>query len=187
MYSQFAHYVTPLRIPLIPFKGDTSINHKWRIAEYLASLYAKYQKPMVALYFGDYEPFKDRGSRAKGITIPLSALKDIKQYLARLLVKKGFFKDMRVSEVAEAINKILTFERVGLNQEHITRWGLPENPERPGEYQWEALSDDQARELILGSIQKHWNIDAIKELEKRENEDASKWQEIIEKVVAGGI
>ncbi len=181
MFSQFDHYASPYRIPLVPFKGDTSINHKWKIAEYLAQLYKQYRKPIVVLYFGDYEPFKDKGSRAKGLTIPLDALDDISEWLAIFLVHYGL---LTTDEIKQGkMKEFLKFVRVGLNQEHINNWHLPENPERPGEYQWEALGDAQARELIDGAIKPYWDVDVIKEIEDKEKAGGQIWREIIEDAI----
>lgn len=170
MFSQFRHYAQPLRITVIPFRGDTGVYHKWKIAELLYALYSIHQKPITVLYFGDYEPFADRGSRAKGLTIPISALKDIRRWLGYLIAAKA------KQEIAADTEKILKDFRIGLNAEHIEKWKLPENPERPGEFQWEALSEKYAEELIMGSIRKHWSIEAIEALEKRERKDAVGWR-----------
>lgn len=181
MYSQFDHYASPYRIPLVPFKGDTSINHKWKIAEYLAQLYKQYRKPIVVLYFGDYEPFKDKGSRAKGLTIPLDALEDISQWFAIFVVHYGL---LTTNEIKQGkIKEFFKFVRVGLNQEHIDQWHLPENPERPGEYQWEALGDEHARQLIEGAIEQYWNASVIKEIEEKEEADTEKWHKIIDNAI----
>lgn len=171
MFSQFKYYTEPLRITIVPFRGDTGVHHKWEIARLLWAVYSIHRKPITILYFGDYEPFEDRGSRAKGLSIPKSALRDIEQWLMWLL---------QASKI-EWNKYPLTFERVGLNQDQIDKWKLPENPERQGEYQWEALSEKYAEELIMGSIRKHWNIDAIQKLQKREKKDAKKWRETLGK------
>jgi len=173
MFSQFQHYAAPLRITCVPFRGDTSLYHKWKIAELLCALYEIYHKPITILYFGDYEPFHDRGSRAKGLTIPISALRDIRLWLGYLIAAKA------KREIAVDTEKILRDFRIGLNAEHIEKWKLPENPERPGEYQWEALPEKYAEELIMGSIRQHWNLDMIRRMIRRERRDAVHWREIL--------
>ncbi len=190
MYSQFNHYASPYRIPLIPFKGDTSINHKWQMAEYLAELYKEYRKPIIILYFGDYEPHFDRGSRGKRLTIPINALKDVRLWFLIHLHRKGVLtweNDEELKHKMEEYRNIIKFIRVGLNQEHIDRWHLPENPERPGEYQWEALGDEQAKELIEGAIQEYWDPEVINEIINREDRDTEKWQSIFDEVVIPAI
>jgi len=174
MYPQFMHYAAPYNIPLAPFGGDPGPDFKWRIAEFLSELSLKYPgKPIIILYFGDYEPLRKTGSRGKGIRIPKDALKDIKPWFQALWLQEN-----KGSKTVPAIN----FIRCGLNPEHIKRWGIPENFERPDEYQWEALSDEYARELIVGSIEKHWRHGAIKEVERREEKDAKRWKRAFGKV-----
>ncbi len=190
MYSQFEHYTSPYRIPLAPFKGDTSIRHKWDIAEYLAELYKQYRKPIIILYFGDYEPHLDRGSRGKGITIPLNALKDIRKWFLIHLVWMEVIDSENNEEMQRQMKEhleALKFVRVGLNKEHIDKWRLPENPERPGEYQWESLGDEPARELIENAIQEYWKPGVINETIDREERDTTKWQGIFDKFVAPAI
>ena len=46
-------------------------------------------------------------------------------------------------------------ERVGLTLEQAQTFNLLVNPERPNQYQWEALSDEQAKTLILGALAKY--------------------------------
>jgi len=43
-------------------------------------------------------------------------------------------------------------EWLGLTREQAERLGLPENFESPGQYQWEALTDEQARSIILPAL-----------------------------------
>ena len=168
MRSQFVYYVSPYHIPMAPFKGDPSIDYKWRIAKFLSDLQVEYgKKPVTILYFGDYETDKNSGSRARGMTIPISALKDIEPWFYELQMKRG------VDE--EDLSRI-TFERCGLNKAQIEEWNLPSNPERPGEYQWEALSDDRAGGLIVESLKKHLNVGAILEVEEKEKADAERWR-----------
>lgn len=44
------------------------------------------------------------------------------------------------------------FEHCGLTAEQAREYGVPENPEKPGEFQWEALSDEAAREIITAAV-----------------------------------
>uniref|UniRef100_A0A6M3MAD5 Uncharacterized protein n=1 Tax=viral metagenome TaxID=1070528 RepID=A0A6M3MAD5_9ZZZZ len=181
MYSQFNHYASPYRIPLVPFKGDTSINAKWKMAEYLAELYEKYRKPIIILYFGDYEPHRDRGSRAKGLTIPMDALDDVLPWFASMIIKNGVLTMAELTP--DKLGEILTFKRIGLNEEHIKQWELPENPERPGEFQWEALNDERARDLIKGAIEEYWDRDVIIEIQEKEKADGITWNEIAREAI----
>jgi len=112
-------------ITLRPFGGDCSIAFKWQIAKELEEAYKRYGKPIVILYFGDMDP--------KGFQIPISAVKDIRQW-----AKVDF-----------------EFIRCGLNQGDEVTYNIPENPDKPGTYQWEALSDEAARELIKNWTEKY--------------------------------
>lgn len=66
----------------------------------------------------------------KGQQIPYSAQKDIQNWF-------GEFE----------------FRVVGLNRQQVEIFNLPQNPDKRGEYQWESLSDSQAKSLILGAIE----------------------------------
>jgi hypothetical protein len=41
------------------------------------------------------------------------------------------------------------FETIGLTGEQAKDFGLPENPEKPRSFQWEALDDKDAKKLIV--------------------------------------
>jgi hypothetical protein len=60
------------------------------------------------------------------------------------------------------------FVRCGLNAEHPEEYDLSENPERPGTYQWEALDDDGARELIVANVEQWVDTAAFDEVRRRE-------------------
>lgn len=174
MRQQFMYYAAPYHIPLAPFRGDPGPDFKWRVAELLNEITKENpNKPIVILYFGDYEPLGNTGSRGKGIRIPKDALKDIKPWFQTLWINEN-----EGSKSVPAIN----FVRCGLNPEHIESWGLPQNPKRPNEYQWEALDDAQASELIVESIKKYWSQADIKKVEQREEKDAKRWKKAFEKV-----
>lgn len=126
MYEQFLHYTIDYRISLQPFRGDISIALKWQLAKYLEKIHKEYpEKPIKILYFGDCDK--------KGSQIPQSALVDI-----RIWCKAPF-----------------DFEFIGLTDTQAKYHNLPENPERPNQYQWESLNDSQAQELILGAVRKY--------------------------------
>lgn len=125
MHQQFEYYTKPYRVSLIPFRGDASIPLKWKIAKKLEDAYEKYQKPIKILYFGDRDD--------KGEQILEAALADIRAWC-----KTPF-----------------DIQRVGLTLEQAKAFQLPENPEHPEAFQWEALEDEQAKQLILGSIEQY--------------------------------
>lgn len=83
----------------------------------------------------------------KGLQIPKSAFRDIQAWC----------------------NKPIEFVIGGLTQEQAIKYNLPENPEKPG-YQWEALSDDAAKEIINGSLEHFLDHRAFNEARKKELE-----------------
>jgi len=125
-------------LPLLPFGGDVSIDAKWKTARRLERRGRQFDKPVVVLYFGDDDP--------KGQLIPESALADI-----RVWCPVDF-----------------DYVRVGLNPGDGERMGIPENPEKPGTYQWEALDDDQAGELIKDAVAEYYDTMALENLKERE-------------------
>jgi hypothetical protein len=149
MCSQFSHYTGPYHVTLRPFKGDASIEYKWRIAKDLENL-ARYGKPIVILYFGDYDP--------KGLEIPENALRDIRAWFPQP------FK----------------FIRCGINKEHISQLQLVERPEKPGAYQWEALDESAAQHLILDNLNKYWSLGAIERVREQEEQAAKLWIHLID-------
>jgi hypothetical protein len=135
-------------ITLRPFGGDVSIPIKWQIAKDLKEKHELYGKPIVILYFGDLDK--------KGLGIPVSAVKDIRSWLG----------DVE-----------FTFYRCGLNPGDEITYSIPENPEKPGTYQWEGLSDESARELITGWTDKFVSQDLFKYAEGLEQEITERFQE----------
>jgi len=134
-------------LPLYAFHGDVSIPGKWETAKRLESCSASYGKPLVVLYFGDDDE--------KGWTIPQSALNDIRSWCG---------VDFQ-------------FIRGGLNEGDGDRLGIPENPDKPGTYQWEALSDDQAGELIIELVSQYYSKEALADVKDQEDEVTTKFQD----------
>lgn len=131
-------------ITLVPFRGDASIPLKWDVAKSLESAAAKYKKPVTILYFGDLDK--------KGEEIPYNAAKDVWQWC------RNDFE----------------FVVCGLTPDQVSRMDVPENPEKPGEYQWEALTDIQAREIINDALDQYVERTLIEDA-KTETEKAEKW------------
>jgi hypothetical protein len=132
-------YYAPPYVPLIPFGGDAGIKLKDDIATLVNNFSKKYEKPITVLYYGDYD--------YKGFTIPKSAFKDIRTWSG------------------------VDFEviRMGLNEDQVRDWNIPENPEKPGEYQWEALDDAHAKALIQ-SAYGYLDVETLNETISKENE-----------------
>lgn len=70
----------------------------------------------------------------------------------------------------------------GLTKEQAEKYGVPHSIEKVG-YQWEALSDEAASEIIKESIDKYIDSEVIKETEKETAEQEEYWSKIIEGVV----
>jgi hypothetical protein len=148
MNGQFEHYVREAwRLTTRPFRGDYSIEKKYTVAKDLLAM-AKKGKSITILYFGDCD--------AKGKVIPFSALKDVKKWM-------GGHQDR------------LQFHVTGLTIEQAHRYSLPENFERPGEWQWEALSDEQASEVIRESLELYLDLDALRDAIEETSRLRSEW------------
>ena len=69
--------------------------------------------------------------------------------------------------------------RCGLDVAQQKKYGLPENPESPGKYQWEALDDEAAKEIISEGLEAFLNDGACDKAKEREQEIAQEAQEIL--------
>ena len=121
MSAQFEHYLPNAAI-LFPFGGDPSIPAKWNLAKMLAERWEEYRVPVYIVYFGDFDK--------KGLAIEKTAKAEILNW-ARMNDPGGDYH----------------WKRGGLLAEHIEKYRLPLSVEGHG-YQWEALTDAQAREII---------------------------------------
>ncbi len=178
MSSQFDYYLDPLRVVTAPFQGDASIRHKWEIARFLDRQHKQYpDKRIVVLYFGDLDP--------KGLEIPRNALRDIWKWLgaedieSELAYNVLLGERMGLGEVWQDVDDKFRWIRVGLTPDQVGRLNIPENPEKPGAYQWEALSDAQAGRLILQTVHGFWKEDVVKEVEAAERRAERKWQGLL--------
>lgn len=66
------------------------------------------------------------------------------------------------------------FIRCGLTLAQAQLYNVPENPEKPGEYQWEALPDEGAREIITTVTSPYLRHDAFADVATQEA-DATAW------------
>ena len=163
MTSQFQFHSNE-NIPLLAFHGDVSIPEKWKAATRLVERWRGARKPIYILYYGDFDK--------KGLEIPLSAERDLRLFMAvDLMVKMLRAGASKASSQVESLQmrSAMVFRRVGINEEHIAQYNLPENPERPGTYQWEGVPDDAAQELI-GEANDLLNLAAFGVEEVREDE-----------------
>ena len=143
-------------ITLRPFGGDPSIAYKWEIAKELELASEVYEIPIIIIYYGDLDP--------KGMTIPESALRDIQDWC----------------------QVDFEFIRGGLNPGDEVKYGMPENPEKPGTYQWEALSDEVAGEVITREISRFISQGSFSETEQTEQAITESFQERWQRFITGG-
>jgi len=103
---------------------------------------------IVILYFGDLDP--------KGLTIPESAAADVRDWCGA----------------------DFEFIRCALNPGDEAIYDIPENPDKPGEYQWEALGDVAAGKLITEHVGKFVSPGLFSEIEAQEREitERFKWR-----------
>lgn len=138
-------------VTLRPMGGQPSIEYKWNTAKWLEDMANMYSRPIVILYFGDLD--------AAGGTIADTVERDVRTWC------RADFE----------------FVRCGLTLAQVQKYGVPENPEKPGEYQWEALPDAGAAEIISSSTSPYLRHDAFTKVEERESR-ATQW--IQEKIAA---
>lgn len=134
-------------IPLVPFGGDPSIPYKWKTTLVVKEAHRRYNKPIVLLYFGDCDN--------KGIEIRETAINDMRNW-------------------SDVDFKVVF---CGLTLDQAEKYNLPENPDKPNQYQWEALSDEQAREIILSNVLRYQDYSKIKEILEMEDVIVDSWKE----------
>lgn len=162
MSSQFAFHAHE-HIPLLAFHGDVSIPAKWNAAQRIAERWLELHIPVKVLYYGDLDE--------KGLTIPISASNDVYDFVAhamyaeiRRTAPSKEEADDRIQEEFTAFSEGWEFIRMGLNEDQIDAYNVPENPERPGTYQWEGLEDADAEAMIDQALV-YLNQDAFDEAE----------------------
>lgn len=133
-------------ITLRPFGGDPSIPCKWAIAKEIERAWECYQKPIIIIYFGDLDP--------KGLIIPESAIADIRNWCS----------------------VDFAFIRAGLNPGDEKAYNIMENPEKPGTYQWEALTHDTAGRIITRVINDYIDFDSFMTTERQERSITEEFQ-----------
>ena len=134
-------------ISLLAFHGDCSIAAKWTAAKRLEDAHIRHGLPIVIIYFGDDD--------AKGREIPENAINDVKAWC----------------------NIPFEFVRGGLKPGDGARLGIPENFEKPGTYQWEALDDPEARQLITESLAQYFDFDKAREMHLRAKTTTKEYQD----------
>lgn len=124
--------------------GQASIAYKYQAAIELDAAARRYDKRPVILYFGDYDP---GGKKIAEV------------------IKRDIGRECRAG---------FSFEWCGITPEHVQRYNLPDNPEKPGEYQWEALGDAHSGEVIRENVARFVRLDAMSEVQ-HEAQSATEW------------
>jgi hypothetical protein len=152
MIEQFEFYSEG--IDLLPFGGDPSIPFKWDVAEHITKESDRYDLPgeeVLILYFGDDDE------------------------------KGGKIFESAKAIISEWCKTPISFEWCGLTKDQIAQYGIPENPEKPGQYQWEALTDPQAKEIIEGALRSHLDLDLIKRCKRLGEKFTKQWRNKIKR------
>ena len=131
-------------VNLRPMGGQPSIPFKYETAQDLSSVSRSYGNPIVILYFGDCD----------------NAGEIISQTIER--------------DVRKWAGVPFDFIYCGLTSEQASEYDVPENPEKPGQFQWEALLDQGAKEIITESMEPYINQDCLSETQQSE-EEAEEW------------
>ncbi|MCB0110509.1 MAG: hypothetical protein KDE53_31525, partial [Caldilineaceae bacterium] len=125
-------------ITLRPLGGQPSIEYKWKAAKALENAGHTYGIPIVILYFGDLD--------VSGAHISSATERDVRKWC----------------------DVPFEFIPCGLTLEQVKRYHVPENLDKPGEFQWEALSDEGAREIISEGVKPYLRLDALNAVDQRE-------------------
>jgi len=157
MLGQFEKYTD--EVVLRPFGGMTSIPMKARAAEDLGKLAERFGKPPVVLYFGDCD---DHGRNI---------------FTFSTTGRKGFAK-----WCPEKVKVVWC----GLTKEQAERYEVPENPDKPGQYQWEALTDSAAEEIIRHAVQEHVDPEIVSAMWTEARRKAKTFSAKMAKRIGGG-
>lgn len=160
MMEQFRYYCNE-NVPLLAFRGDISIDPKWQATRRLYDRWRIYGQKVKILYFGDLDD--------KGLEIPRSAVKDIYPFSVHLMHEQNGRSSTRTELIREyeGFRDDFEFIRVGLNPDHPAAYDIPENPERPGTYQWEGLND-AAAEGLIATVEDHLDLPAFDRVAEEE-------------------
>jgi hypothetical protein len=142
-------YYIPKFITLRPLGGQTSLDMKWKAAEAIERANAVYGNPVVILYFGDLDP---SGQLISGVVH---------------------------AHVEGWCNAPFKFVHCGLTVEQIQRYNVPQNFDKPGEYQWEALGDNAAREIISTAIEPYIDRAAMEKDERLQAAETRRLREAL--------
>ena len=141
-------------ISLFPFGGDASIPFKWDIAKHLEKRFRLYGRTKWLRVLY----FGDHDD--KGKKIYTAGIKDIQEWC----------------------EYEIQFTHCGLNAEQVERYGIEADEE--GKFQWEALDDPQAREIIEGAMAlAEVDVDLIKARAEASQKVTEQWRKKIKEAI----
>jgi hypothetical protein len=127
--------------------GHPSIPTELQSAKDLEKAAAEYGRPMTVLYFGD---LGDAG------------------YTIYNVCRGG---------VLAWCGTPLEFRHCGLTLEQAQRYGVPVDPDKPGQYQWAALTDQAAAEIITDATAGFVDAAQIAAVEAQESAATARFRE----------
>jgi hypothetical protein len=141
MTSQFQHYTKNYHCDLFPFGGQPSIQYKWRIFHKIIDIIDNGQIPVI-FYAGDLDK--------AGLDIEADSNFVFNSWMGKY--RKDWGK--------------LRWNRIGLDQEQVDEFKIPTQEGGKEAYQWEALTDQQAGEVITEALDNIVNKDMLLETTK---------------------
>lgn len=124
-------------VTLRPMGGQPSIDFKYKTAQFLGWAAERYQREVKVLYFGDLD---EAG---------------------------GIIRDTVENDVMKWCPVDFEFVHCGLTAEQVRRWNVPENEDKPGSFQWEALSDEGANDIITNSLEQFYDPYVYENVQRR--------------------
>jgi hypothetical protein len=188
-------------VPSFACKGYTSASAMWRAARRLFDALCA-GKAVHILHLGDHDPsgldmtrdIRDRLSRF----IEVDWLSEYSDELGEPATSRAINDHMRSSLIQPALAPF-TVERIALNMDQIEQYAPPPNPakitdsraagyiEEFGSESWEldSLDPDTLVALITENLERHLDLDAIAELQDREDTErealtelADRWDDV---------
>lgn len=74
----------------------------------------------------------------------------------------------------------------GLTEKQAEKYGVPHSVEKEG-YQWEALADEAAKEIIEASVYEYVNREIIRVAKEETEEEEDRWSEIVQRAIEDAI
>ena len=162
-------------------QGFTCSLNKWKDQDYYVELW--FEARAMTAQFKEYTSYITLRPMAGQPSIPFKweIAKDLEYYSNIVILYFGDLDpagetigDTVERDVRLWCDEEFTFIKCGLDLEQVALYNVPENPDKPGEYQWEALPDEGAKDIIEAAIDPYVRHDAFEEAEASEA-DAEAW------------